>query len=442
MSAKIQYPDTLEIQPFSVPAKGLCTIPGSKSISNRALVLAALGTDLGPCTLKGLLDSEDTRVMVDSLVKLGFGVEVDWTSGTATIQRKASAGNQGTIPVEKASLQVCNSGTSMRFLTAMVATGNGHFELDGNARMRQRPIADLLGALRHLGVNATGTQPGDFPPLSIDSNGLPGGRVTLRADISSQFLSGLLLSAPKARNPLEISVSGTMVSEPYVEMTVSMLKSWGYTISREGSSWKVPAPQAAQLSEYQIEPDASGASYFWAAAAVTGGETTVANLDSRSLQGDVEFVDALRQMGCKVRSSTQGLTVKGGPLKGIDIDMNAISDTVMTLAVVACFAEGPTNIRNVAHIRHKETDRITAIANELTKIGARVETREDGITVHPQRLHGANIHTYDDHRMAMSLAIAGLRVPGIVIEDPGCVRKTFPRFFEALESLREASHKG
>jgi len=439
MSATIAYPSCLEIEPLAAPARGICHVPGSKSIGNRALVLAALGTDLGPCLLEGLLDSEDTRVMIDSLEKLGFDLALDWSKATARVARKPGDSSKRTIPAADADLQVCNSGTTMRFLTPMVATGIGRYRLDGNTRMRQRPIADLLSALRSLGVAATGTQPGDFPPLEINTRGLPAGDVSMRADISSQFLSGLLLSAPKALGPLKISVEGTMVSEPYVDMTVSMLRAWGYRIDKEGAAWKVSAPQSARLPRYRIEPDASAASYFWAAAAVTGGEITVAHLGKDSLQGDVGFVEALAKMGCGVRYTPEGITVKGGELTGIDLDMNAISDTVMTLAVVACFAKGPTNIRNVAHIRHKETDRITAIANELNKIGAQVETREDGLTVYPGPLHGSRIHTYDDHRMAMSLSVAGLRVPGIVIEDPGCVRKTYPGFFQDWERLRQMS---
>jgi len=378
----------------------------------------------------GLLDSEDTRVMVDSLEKLGFSLRLDWNKGQAWVDRPRETRNGGTIPTARASLQVCNSGTSMRFLTAMVATGTGTFHLDGNARMRERPIADLLMALRQLGVDAQGSQPGDFPPLTIHSQGLSGGQVQLKANLSSQFLSGLLLSAPKALSRIEITVPGTMVSEPYVTMTLAMLKDWGYTVFQDANRYTIPAPQSAQKSAYAIEPDASAASYFWAAAAVTGGDVTVPGLSQQSLQGDVAFVEALGRMGCLVTYNATGIRVQGRPLHGIDIDMNAISDTVMTLAVVACFASGPTTIRNVAHIRHKETDRLTAIATELSKLGARVETREDGLTIHPGPLRGAHIHTYDDHRMAMSLAVAGLRVPGVVIEDPGCVRKTYPGFFQ------------
>ena len=434
------YPPTIEIIPLSRPAKGICPVPGSKSIGNRALILAALGTDLGPCALSGLLDSEDTRVMVDSLNRLGFVVEVDWPGCKATLSRPPGSDPSRPIPANKAELFVQNSGTTMRFVTAMCALGRGEYSLDGNTRMRERPIADLLGALRELGVSAWGKMPGDFPPLTIHSKGLNGGKVTMLANTSSQFLSGLLLAGPRALAPLEIVVEGVLVSEPYVKMTVQMLKAWGYSITKEGNSWIIPAPQKAQLADYAIEPDASAASYFWAAAAMTEGDITVPGLGMDSLQGDVMFLRALEQMGAQVSYSQTGVSVRGGSLVGIDIDMNAISDTVMTLGVVACFARGPTNIRNVGHIRHKETDRICALANELRRIGASVATTDDSLVITPpgpgQSLHGANIQTYDDHRMAMSLSLAGLKIPGIVIEDPGCVRKTYPGFFEDLEKLR------
>ncbi len=436
------YPKNIEIIPVSEPVTGIAKVPGSKSIGNRALVLAALGTDQGPCTLTGLLDSEDTRVMVDSLQRLGFEVLVDWEACSATLSRPKDSDFSRIIPAEKADLFVQNSGTTMRFVTAMCALGHGAYRLDGNARMRERPIADLLDALRGLGIEANGTQPNDYPPLEISSRGMPGGKVSMRANTSSQFLSGLLLSAPRSLSPLEITLEGTMVSEPYVEMTVRMLREWGYQIEKTNSYWHIPAPQKTQLSQYAIEPDASAASYFWAAAALTGGDITIPGLGFDSLQGDVQFVRALEQMGARINETPNGIRVQGKSLNGIEIDMNSISDTVMTLGVVACFAQGPTTIRNVGHIRHKETDRISALANELGKIGAHVTTTEEGLVITPpcpgQALHGARIHTYDDHRMAMSLSLAGLLIPGIVIEDPGCVRKTYPGFFEDLEKLRKA----
>jgi 3-phosphoshikimate 1-carboxyvinyltransferase len=242
--------------------------------------------------------------------------------------------------------------------------------------------------------------------------------------------------APRAQGDVTLEVEGTLVSEPYVAMTVAMMSQWGLQVTVRGREFHVPGRQTNGLRDYEIEPDASAASYFWGAAAVTAGSVTVPGLTARSLQGDVRFVDLLEEMGCRVVRGETGLTVRGGPLHGIDADMNDISDTVMTLAAVACFAEGPTTIRNVAHIRHKETDRLAALATELRRLGAEVEEFADGLTITPRRLHGAEVETYNDHRMAMSLALVGLRIPDVVIKDPGCVAKTYPGFFADLEKLR------
>jgi 3-phosphoshikimate 1-carboxyvinyltransferase len=246
------------------------------------------------------------------------------------------------------------------------------------------------------------------------------------------------MSAPFADGEVRVEVERELVSWPYVAMTVAMLRQWFFAVETEGSArFRVPGRQGSGLLGYDIEPDASAASYFWAAAAVTGGQVRVEGLTARSLQGDVRFVEVLEDMGCHAVRGDTGLTVRGGPLRGIDVDMNDISDTVMTLAAVACFAEGPTTIRNVAHIRHKETDRLAALANELRRVGAGVEEHADGLTITPRPLRGAEVETYNDHRMAMSLALVGLRVPGVVIKNPGCVAKTYPGFFTDLDRLRE-----
>ncbi len=325
----------------------------------------------------------------------------------------------------------------MRFLTALVSLGRGKYRLDGVPRMRERPIEDLLAGLRQLGINAVSEPGTDCPPVRIETDGLKGGRATLKGDVSSQFLSGLLLACPFAEGDTLLEVEGTLVSVPYVSMTVEMMRRWGLRVDVEGwQRFRIPGRQRSGTRFYAIEPDASAASYFWAAAAITGGEVRINDLTRRSLQGDVRFVDLLGQMGCQVIEGHTGLGVRGGPLHGIDADMNDISDTVMTLAAVACFAEGPTTIRNVAHVRHKETDRLLALATELRRAGAEVEERADGLTITPRPLRAASFQTYNDHRMAMSLALLGLRIPGIVIEDPGCVAKTYPNFFADLEQLR------
>jgi 3-phosphoshikimate 1-carboxyvinyltransferase len=261
--------------------------------------------------------------------------------------------------------------------------------------------------------------------------------VRIKGDVSSQFLSGLLMVAPHARSCVVIEVDGPLVSWPYVAMTVEMMKRWGFVVEARGDrEFCIPAPQSAGLESYEIEPDASAASYFFAAAAITGGAVQVAGLDTHSIQGDMRFVDVLEEMGCRVVRSDSSTTVRGGSLRGNDVDMNDISDTVMTLAAVACFAEGPTTIRNVAHIRHKETDRLAALAKELRRVGAQVDEFVDGLTITPRPLQGAEIETYNDHRVAMSMALIGLRVPGIVIKNPRCVAKTYPNFFMDLERIR------
>ena len=431
--------DRLEIVPLARPPSAAVEVPGSKSITNRALVLAALCGRDQPCEVTNCLRSEDTEVMLAALGALEFNLEVDWEAARVRVGSRCL---HKRIPAMHADLFAGNSGTTMRFLTAMVCLGHGRYRLDGVPRMRERPIGDLLEALRQLGVRAISEGAKDCPPVRIETDGMPGGRVRIKANISSQFLSGLLLAAPFAHGDIEIQVEDTLVSRPYVEMTLRMMDDWGLTVLREWqeSRFLIPAPQSPYGGiRYRVEPDASAASYFFAAAAITGGRVTVLGIPENSLQGDVRFVDLLADMGCRVERCSSGITVHGRPLRGIDVDMNDISDTVMTLAAVACFAEGPTTIRNVAHIRHKETDRLAALAAELRRVGAEVEEFADGLRITPRPLHGADIETYNDHRMAMSLALVGLKVPGVVIKDPGCVAKTYPEFFSDLEKLRDAT---
>ncbi|MBI1918370.1 MAG: 3-phosphoshikimate 1-carboxyvinyltransferase [Planctomycetes bacterium] len=441
MTESTTLPDRLPIEPLTRPVNASVCVPGSKSITNRALVLAALAQAPEGCRLSGALQSEDTEVMLESLRRLGFRVSADWSASEVFLITPAEDFYLTRIPVRQAELFVANSGTSMRFLAAMVSLGHGRFRLDGIARMRERPIEDLLTALRQLGVSARSELGNGCPPVVVESEGLPGGQVRIRGDVSSQFLSALLMAAPYAQNDVTVSVDGTLVSEPYVAMTERMMAWWGLRVEHHFPDvYRIPGNQRPhEVERYDIEPDASAASYFFAAAAITGGRVTVLDLPENSLQGDVAFVDVLEGMGCRVERCSAGITVHGRPLHGIDVDMNAISDTVMTLAAVACFADGPTTIRNVAHIRHKETDRLAALATELRRVGARVDEFADGLTITPAPLHGAEIETYNDHRMAMSMALIGLHVPGIVIKNPGCVAKTYPHFFTDLERLRGTS---
>ncbi len=409
------------------PVRGSIRPPGSKSITNRALVCAALAG--GTSRLIGCLDSEDTRVMRQCLEELGIPVKA------ADESTWKVRGCGGIIPAHQAELYVANSGTTIRFLTALVATARGTFRLDGNDRMRQRPIGDLVRALRDLGVDIRAADD-SFPPVVVEASELAGGTVTMRTDVSSQYLSGLLMAAPSARAPLEIRLEGPLVSRPYVEMTVAVMREFGVeVVVHEKRVFRVEAPQEYDSTMYVIEPDASAASYFWAAAAVTGGRVQVEGLHFDALQGDVAFCRCLEQMGCRVTDEAAGIVVEGAELHGIDVDMADISDTVLTLAVVALFADSPTRIRGVPHIRHKESDRIGDLARELRKLGAEVREHEDGLTIVPGPLRGATIATYDDHRMAMSFTVVGARIAGVRIEHPECVEKTYPAFFEDWERL-------
>lgn len=434
-------PDPLAIEPLAKPPSVAVEVPGSKSITNRALVLAALCCRAEECVLDNVLRSEDTDLMMLALGRLGFRIRTGEEPGRYRVGVAGDGTIRRPVPADHADLFVGNSGTTMRFLTALVSLGPGRYRLDGVPRMRERPIEDLLSALRELGVDARSEASNGCPPVVIQSAGWTGDRVHVRGGVSSQFLSGLLLAAPFASRPITMQIDGELVSEPYVQMTVRMLRQWGFQVEDQGSgSFHVPAPQwpsaLSRRAPYRIEPDASAASYFLAAAAITGGRVTVLGLPEQSLQGDTAFADVLASMGCRVARCSSGVTVHGRNLRGMDVDMNAISDTVMTLAAVACFADGPTTIRHVAHIRHKETDRLAALAAELRKVGAGVEVFEDGLTITPGPLRGAVIDTYNDHRMAMSMSLIGLRVPGIAIRDPGCVAKTYPEFFADLDQLR------
>ncbi|HEX4132148.1 MAG TPA: 3-phosphoshikimate 1-carboxyvinyltransferase [Pirellulales bacterium] len=422
--------DTLAIE-TSGPLDGSIRPPGSKSITNRALICAAAAE--GPSRLTGALASDDTRVIVEALRSIG--IDVHAFDGGSTLEVD---GCGGYVPMSDGELFVGNSGTTVRFLTALLAAiGRGRYRLHGTPRMHERPIADLLTTLTELGGNVGSESSTGCPPVVVERSRLRGGAASVRGDVSSQFLSGLLMALPYAVHPTTLHVAGPLVSQPYVRMTLAVMRAFGIeaTAADDLSQFEIPHGRYCGI-DYGIEPDASAASYFFAAAAITGGRVKVEDLSRGSLQGDVAFVDVLEQMGCTVIDDPHSIAVTAGKLRGITVDMNAISDTVQTLAAVALFADGPTEITGVAHIRHKETDRIAALATELRKLGATVDERTDGLRITPGALHGATIDTYDDHRMAMSLALAGLRVPGVVIRDPGCTAKTYPGFFADLARLR------
>jgi 3-phosphoshikimate 1-carboxyvinyltransferase len=420
------------ITPVQKPVRGTIRPPGSKSITNRALILAALAE--GKSKLTGVLDSQDTRVMIDSLRRLGFEVTQDRAACSCSI-----TGHGGKVPSSSADLWLENSGTSIRFLASLCALGTGSYRLDGVARMRERPIGDLVRALRDVGATIEFEIPDtDCPPILVhsDQSRIRGGRAVVDGSISSQFLSSLLMSLPSADHSTQLDVSGTLVSMPYVTMTLQMMESFEVSVRHPSdlSSFDIQ-PAGYQAQNYEIEPDASAATYLWGAAAVTGGSVKVSGLHQNALQGDVAFVDALEQMGCNILREYDGITVSGHAKHGIDIDMNAISDTAQTLATVAVFADSPTTIRNVEHMRHKETDRVAAVVAELTRAGIEAEEMQDGLRIHPGTPQPTSIQTYDDHRMAMSFSLLGLREPGIAILDPDCTAKTYPHFFDDLETL-------
>ena len=417
-----QYP----VRYLGRPLSGVVRPPGSKSITNRALICAAAAD--GESRLLRALRSEDTQMMIEGLNQLG--VSVSWQGDDLVVR-----GGTDSVPRQSIDVFVGNSGTTIRFLSALAAAIGGSYKFDGIQRMRLRPIEDLADAFRQLGVRASCTATG-CPPLELVSSGFTSNQCSVRGNLSSQYLSGLLMASVAAGEAVQITVEGELVSKPYVDITLDVMKAFGAAPLNKGyHSFEISKDSKYLATEYAIEPDASAASYFFAVAAVTGGRVTVSGLSADAMQGDVAFCNCLADMGCTVIYDKDAITVIGGSLNGIDVDMNAISDTVPTLAVVALFASGPTNISNVEHVRHKETDRISDLSRELVKLGATVDERQDGLTIHPGELRAASIATYNDHRIAMSFAVAGLMISGVVINDPGCCEKTYPEFFLDLEKL-------
>ena len=426
--------DAYEVAPAAGPVRGTVTVPGSKSLTNRALVVAALAT--GRSTLRGALFSDDTEACMDGLMRLGIGIEADPAHARIVVK-----GAGGTIPAEAAELDVRYSGTSARFLTAVAAAGRGVYRFDGAQRMRERPMGDLPEVLAAAGARFRFTgQPGHLP-FQIDAAGLPAGRIEMSAAHSSQPVSALLLCAPAAAGAATIVVDGPVPSEPFIDMSVRVMRDFGVEVGRPTPGvFEIAAAAGYRGRIYDIEPDATNASYFLAAAALTGGSVCVRGLAADSAQGDIACAEILQRMGCEVREDTDGITVTGPErLRGVELDLNAVSDLTPTFAAIAPFADAPVTIRNVAHIRLQETDRIAALATELRRLGATVEERPDGLRIEPSRLAPAPIRTYEDHRMAMAFAVTGLRVPGLTILEPGCTAKTFPDFFERFAALTAGS---
>ena len=424
------------ISPIPHPLNASVRVPGSKSLTNRALLIAALAD--GKTTLQNALFSDDSRYFANALRTLGFRVEEDEEKKEMSVW-----GLGGKIPAASAELFIGNAGTAARFLTAFLTLGAGEYILDGEARMRERPIGDLVDALIPLGANITHHSSRIIyhlcPPLSITATGLKGGKTKIAGDISSQYLSALLMTAPYAENSVEIEITTELFSKPYVDMTISIMRDFGVEIERDSyQTFRVfPARYTAKES-YTIESDASAASYFFAAPAIVGGTVKVENISRKSVQGDIDFLDVLTEMGCKVTEEENTIRVTHhGSLHGIDVDMSNIPDTAQTLAAIAPFASSPTRIRGIASARVKETDRVSAVCNELIRLGVRVEEYEDGMAIYPcEKIKPALVQTYNDHRMAMAFSLIGLRAEGVEIENPGCVSKTFPNYFDVLDELR------
>jgi 3-phosphoshikimate 1-carboxyvinyltransferase len=424
--------------PLVSQVQGVVQLPGSKSISNRILLLAALAE--GTTIINGLLASDDTKQMLDALQRLGVTIARTDT-GSFCVE-----GSRGRFPVKGAELFLGNAGTAFRPLTAVLALMQGHYRLAGVPRMHERPIGDLVNALRQINAAVTYLEDEGFPPLEIHPAVIQPGDISIKGDISSQFLSGLLMALPLTGHSMAITVDGALISQPYVALTIAQMAHFG--VYAEHECWQrfvLPAGQIYRSpGEITVEGDASSASYFLAAGAIAGGVVRVEGVGSESRQGDIRFVEALEKMGARIRMGKDWIesrppdhTIADNKLKAIDFDCNHIPDAAMTLATTALFAQGTTTLRNIASWRVKETDRIAAMSQELRKLGARTETGDDFLRITPPSgslVADATIDTYDDHRMAMCFSLVSLGAP-VRINDPGCVAKTFPDYFEKFATI-------
>lgn len=415
----------IEIRPMNAVTAEV-SVPGSKSYTHRLLIAAALGE--GRSTLENMLESEDTLLTLKALERMGVETRVEG-------DRRVVFGTGGRLSAG-GEIHLGNSGTSMRLLTAVAALADGETVLTGTPRMRERPVADLLDGLSQLQIDAVSLSANGCPPIRVMGGPVAGGRVRLRCGISSQYLSGILLMAPLTRNGAEIHITEGPVSKPYIDMTVDVMARLGIAVEREGYvRFLVPGGQAYRAGDYRVETDVSNAGYFWAAAAVTGGRVTVRGVRRDSRQGDIRLLDCLERMGCGVHPEGDGIAVTGGPLSGITVDMSDMPDMVPTLGVVAAFADGVTEIRNVAHLRAKECDRLAAVATELSRMGIDARCTESGLRIQGGLPRAAEIDTYDDHRIAMAFSVAGLKTPGVRIREEACVEKSFPTYWQVFQKL-------
>ncbi|MGD8273385.1 MAG: 3-phosphoshikimate 1-carboxyvinyltransferase [Desulfobacterales bacterium] len=402
-------------------------VPGSKSYTHRVLIAAALAD--GVSHLKNVLISEDTRYTIEALKQMGIQIEVKDTDVRVE-------GKGGRLESSAAPIYLGNSGTSMRLLTGVAALGKGTYTLTGSARMQQRPIQHLLDALQQMEVQAQSIKGNGYPPVEVIGARINVNKVSINCQSSSQYLSALLLMAPLTAGGLDIHVVGDPVSKPYIDMTVALMESLGITLDRKDyQEFNIPGGQSYRAGKYVVEADCSQAAYFWSAAAIRGTEIKVMGVSNDTTQGDVRFADLLQQMGCRVSKESDGITVAGGPLHAIEADLGDMPDQVPTLAVVAAFSKGTTVIKNVAHLKSKESDRLNATVTELNKMGIDADCTASALIVKGGQPQASVVETYNDHRIAMSFAIAGLKVPGICIQNEGCVEKSFPAFWQVFEGL-------
>jgi 3-phosphoshikimate 1-carboxyvinyltransferase len=407
-------------------------IPGSKSITHRALITASLAR--GESHLGAFLACEDTLYTVKGLQELGVEISID---GDQT--RVQGRGGEFHSVGGRKEIFLGNSGTSYRLLLSTIALARGEYILTGTPHMHARPIGDLVKALRGLGVEASCIEKDDFPPVSVKAKGIRGGKVEIAGDKSSQYVSSLLLAGPYAEKDVEMEVTGALVSQPYVDVTLDVMETFGVSVDREGYRYfKVHSGQRYRPRKFKIGGDISTASYFWAAAAVTGGTIRTENIHPHiTKQGDIALLGVMEQMGCRIEKRAESVVVRGHALSGIEVDMGAMPDMVPTLAAMALFARGKTTIRNVSHLRFKESDRLAAIATEWRRLGGRIEELADGLVIHGGGpLSGTIVDSHEDHRIAMSLAVVGLRIPEVSIRGEGCVNKSFPGFWDLWYGLQ------
>ncbi len=418
------------------PVEASVSVPGSKSVTNRALLLAALAD--GVSTLHGVQFSDDSRHFLDSLISLGFEVTIEEENRTVTIR-----GLGGRIPKKEATIDVGSAGTAARFMTTMLAFSDGEYRIHCSEQMSKRPMRPLFEALQEAGAEICSATANEVPqhlPVIIRGCAYPRNTVTMDISQSTQFLSALLLTAPMLRDGLKIRITSEKKTGSYIRITRNMLGDWGIETAMEGDTYIVPAGSRLRCGTYEIEPDVSGACYFYAIAAITGSCITVRGVHRGLMQGDMKFLDVLEQMGCEVRDLPEGIQVCGPEdkvLHGITLNMNDFSDQALTLAAIAPFADTPTTIRGIGHIRGQECDRLHAMEVNLHELGVQCEATEDSITITPGAMHGGVIRTFEDHRVAMAFSVLGCVVDDVIIENPMCCRKTFENYFEVLDSISE-----